>query len=98
MTELTERVKKIPETQKELESFADGVSKQSYETQQEIGQIKLVQKLYKGAIEAMGEELEDMAEEISLKDNKITFLADKMIISKTKKCRKTRERRFNQNL
>ena len=68
-----------------MASFADGVSRQSYEPKQEIGRIRLVQKIYKEAIEIMEKALEDMAKENELKDNKTTFLADKKLISKWKK-------------
>ena len=63
--------KNKPNFQKGINLIVDKISKESNETQYQTGQIDLVQKsVYEGAILRRAKTIEDLDEEIELKDKK----------------------------
>ena len=85
MTEFMEIIKKDANIQNEISQTIDKYNKESFSTRTQIGQNDLIQsKVFKQAINIMGETISDMDMEIEQKDNKIQFLEDKIGIPDSK--------------
>ena len=71
--------------QTEISQTIDRYNKESFSTRSQIGQNALIQsKVFKEAINIMGETISDIDMEIEQKDNKIQFLEDKIGIPNSK--------------
>ena len=85
MTEFIEIIKKDVNIQNEISHTIDKYNKESFSTRSQTGQNALIQsKVFKQAINIMGETISDMDMEIEQKDNKIQFLEDKIGIPDSK--------------
>ena len=85
MAEFIEIIKKDSKVQNEISQTIDKYNKESFSTRSQIGQNALIQsKVFKQAINIMGETISDMDIEIEQKDNKIHFLEDKIGIPDSK--------------
>ena len=85
MGEFIEIIKKDVNIQNEISQTIDKYNKESFSTRSQIGQKALIQsKIFKQAINIMGETISDMDVEIEQKDNKIQFLEDKIGIPDSK--------------
>ena len=81
MTEFIEIIKTDLNMQNDFSQTIDKYNKESFSMRSEIGQNALIQsKVYKQAINIMGETISDMDMEIEQKDNKIQVLEDKISI------------------
>ena len=79
MAEFIEIIKKDSKVQNEISQTIDKYNKESFSTRSQIGQNALIQgKVFKQAINIMGETISDMDVEIEQKDNKIQFVEDKI--------------------
>ena len=79
MTEFIEIIKRDTTLQNETSQTIDKYNKESFSTRPQIGQNALIQsKLFKQAINIMGETILDMDKEKEQKDNKIQFREDKI--------------------
>ena len=79
MTEFIEINKKVVNIQNEISQTIDKYNKESFSTRSQIGQKALIQsKVFKQAINIMGETISVMDVELEQKDNKIHFLEDKI--------------------
>ena len=79
MAEFIEVIKKDANVQNDILQTIDKYNKESFSTRSQIGQNALIQsKVFKQAINIMGETISDMDMEIEQKDNKIRFLEDKI--------------------
>ena len=85
MGEFIEIIKKDANIQNENPQTIDKYNKESFSTRCHIGQIALLQsKVFKQAINIMGETVSDMDVEREQKVNKIPFLEDKIGIQDSK--------------
>ena len=85
MAEFIEVIKKDANVQNDILQTIDKYNKESFSTRSQIGQNALIQsKVFKQAINIMGETISDMDMEIEQKDNKIHFLEDKIGIPDSK--------------
>ena len=85
MGEFKEIIKKDANIQNETSQTIDKYNKEPFSTRSQIGQKCLIQsKVFKQAINIMGETISDMDMEIEQKDNKIQFLEDKIGIPDSK--------------
>ena len=85
MAGFTEINEEDPNIQNKLSQTIDKYNKESFSTRSQIGQSALIQsKIFKQAINIMGETISDMDIEIEQKDNKIQFLKDKIGIPDSK--------------
>ena len=74
MREITEIIKNIRKTQKDIELIVNKYSGQSYRTQSEVEHGALIQRtICDQPRETIGEAIEDMDKEINLKHNEIYF-------------------------
>ena len=79
MADFIEIIKKDSKIQNEISQTIDKYNKESFSTRSQIGQNALIQsKVFKQAINIMGETISDMDIEIEQKDKKIQFLEDKI--------------------
>ena len=79
MTEFIEFIEKDLDMQNGFSQTIDRYNKESFSTRSQIGQNALIQsKVFKQAVNIMGETISDMDMEIEQKDNKIQFLETKM--------------------
>ena len=77
MTDYFEKIKKGPNTKKELESFVRNYPDRIYKIQSKIRQNVLIQKLFEEkTIEHLGETIEDLVKEVEFKGDTITFSAE----------------------
>ena len=85
MTIFTEIMKKDTKIQDEISQTAEKNNNESFSTRSQIGQNALIQsKIFKQAIEIMGDTIDDMDIEIEQKDNKISFLEKKIGVTDDK--------------
>ena len=85
MTEFIEIIEKDANIQNEFPQTIDKYNKESFSTRSQIGQNALIQsKVFKQAINILGETISDMDVEIEEKDEKIQFLEDKIGILDSK--------------
>ena len=85
MAEFIEIMKKDSKVQNEISQTIDKYNKESFSTRSQIGQNALIQsKVFKQAINIMGETISDMDIEKEQKDNKIQFLEDKIGVPDSK--------------
>ena len=85
MTEFIEILKKDAIIQNETSQTIDKYNKESFSTRSQKGQNALNQsKVFKQAINIMGETISDMDMELEQKDNKKQFLEDKIGIPDSK--------------
>ena len=85
MTEFIEIIKKNANIQIENSQTIIKYNKESFSTRSQIGQKALIQsKVFKQAINIMGETISDMDMEVERKDDKIQFLEDKIGIPDSK--------------
>ena len=85
MGEFIEIFKQDVNIQNEISQTIDKYNKESFSTRSQIGQNALIQsKVFKQAINIMGETISDMYVEIEPKDSKIQFLEDKIGIPDSK--------------
>ena len=79
MSNFIEIIKKDTEIQDEISQTVEKYNNESFSTRSQISQNALIQsKIFKQAIEIMGDTIDDMDIEIEQKDNKISFLEKKM--------------------
>ena len=85
MTEFIEIIKKDVNIQNEISQTIDKYNKESFSTRSQIGQNALIQsKVFRQAINIMGETISNRDMEIEQRDNKKQFLEDKIGIPDTK--------------
>ena len=85
MSEFIEIIKKDVIIQNDISQTIDKYNNESFSTRTQIGQNALIRsKVFKQAINIMGETISDMDMEIEQKDNKIQFLEDKIGIPDSK--------------
>ena len=85
MGEFIEIIKQDVNIQKEISQTIDKYNKESFSTRSQIGQNSLIQsKVFKQAINIMGETISDIDVETEQKDTKIQFLEDKIGIPDSK--------------
>ena len=79
MTEFKEIIKKDANIQNKVSQTIVKYNKESFSTRYQIGQNALIQsKVFKQAINIMGETISDKDMEIEQKENNIQFLEDKI--------------------
>ena len=79
MAEFIEIIEKDPNIQNEISQTIDKHNKESISKRSQRGQKALIQsKVFKQAINIMGETISDMDIELEQKDNKTQFLEDKI--------------------
>ena len=79
MAEFKEFTKKVVNTQNETSQTICKYNKESFSTSSQKGQNAFIQsRVFKQAINIMGETISDMDIELERKDNKIQFLEDKI--------------------
>ena len=79
MAEFIEFIEKDPNIQNEISQTIDKHNKESISNRSQRGQKALIQsKVFKQAINIMGETISDMDIELEQKDNKTQFLEDKI--------------------
>ena len=82
MTDFIEIIQKDTKIQNDILSIIDKYNNQSYATKSELGRNAIVRSsVYKEAIKIMGDTINDMDLEIEQKDNKISFLENKIGIT-----------------
>ena len=85
MSECIEIFKTDVNIQNEISQTIDKYDKESFSTRSQVGRNALIEsKIFKQAINSMGETISDMDMEIEQKDNKIQFLEDKIGIPASK--------------
>ena len=85
MSEFIEIIKKDVNIQKEISQTIDKYNKESFSTRSQIGQNAIIQKkVFKQALNIIGETISDMDIELEQKDNKIQFSQGKIGIPDSK--------------
>ena len=85
MSDFIEIIKKDTKVQNDISQTIEKYNKESFSTRSQIGQNALIQsKIFKQAIEIMGDTFSDMDIEIEQKDSKISFLENKIGIPDSK--------------
>ena len=85
MGEFIEIINRDVNIQNEISQTIDKYNKESFSTRSQIGQNALIQsKVFKQAINIMGETISDTDVEMEQKDNKIQFLEHKIGIPASK--------------
>ena len=85
MSNFIEIIKKDTKIQDELSQTVEKYNNESFSTRSQKGQNALIQrKIFKKAIEIMGDTINDMDTEIEQKDNKISFLENKIGVTDDK--------------
>ena len=79
MTDFIEIIQKDTKIQNDISNIVNKYNNQSYATKSILGKHALIQSsIYKEAINIMGDTIDDMDIEIEQKDNKISFLENKI--------------------
>ena len=79
MSDFIEIIQKDTKIQIDISNIIDKYNNQSYEARSKLGENALIQSsIYKEAINIMGDTINDMDLEIEQKDNKISFLENKI--------------------
>ena len=85
MTDFIEIIQKDTKIQNDISNIVDKYNNQSYATKSILGKNALVQSsIYKEAINIMGDIKNDMDVELEQKDNKISFLENKIGVTDDK--------------
>ena len=85
MTDFIEIIQKDTKLQNGISNFVDKYNNQSFATKSILGKNALIQSsIYKEAISIMGDTIIDMDVEIEQKDNKISFLENKIGVTDDK--------------
>ena len=85
MTDFIEIIQKDTKVQNDISNIIDKYNNQSYATRSKLGENALIQSsIYKEAINIMGDTINDMDIEIVQKDNKISFLENKIGVTDDK--------------
>ena len=85
MTNFIEIIEKDTKIQDEILQTVEKYNNESFSTRSQKGQNALIQsKVFKQAIEIMGDTIDDMDIEIEQKDNKISFLENKIGVTDDK--------------
>ena len=85
MTNFIGIIKKDTKIQDEISQTVEKYNNESFSTRSQIGQNALIQsKIFKQAKEIMGDTIDDMDIEIEQKDNKISFLENKIGVTDDK--------------
>jgi len=85
MSDFIEIIKKDTKVQNDISQTIEKYNKESFSTRSQIGQNALIQsKIFKQAIEIMGDTISDMDIELEQKDNKISFLENKIGVTDDK--------------
>ena len=85
MTDFIEIIQKDTKIQNDISNIIDKFNKQSYATKSKLGENALIQSsVYKEAINIMGDTINDMDVEIEQKDNKKSFLENKIGVTDDK--------------
>ena len=85
MTDFIEFIQKDTKIQNDISNIVDKYNNQSYATKSILGKNALIQSsIYKKAINIMGDTFNDMDIENEQKDNKISFLENKIGITDDK--------------
>ena len=85
MTDFIELIQKGTKIQNDISNIVDKYNNQSYATKSILGKNALIQSsIYKEAINIMGDTINDMDVEVEQKDNKISFLENKIGVTDDK--------------
>ena len=85
MTDFIEIIQKDTKIQNDISNIVDKYNNQSYATRSELGRNALIQSnVYKEAINIMGDTINDMDLENEQKDNKKSFLENKIGVTDDK--------------
>ena len=85
MTDFNEIIQKDTKMQNDISNIIEKYNKQSYATKSKLGENALIQSsVYKEAINIMGDTINDMDVEIEQKDNKKSFLENKIGVTHDK--------------
>ena len=85
MTDFIEIIQKDTKIQNDISNIIDKYNNQSLATRSKLGQNALIQSsIYKEAINIMGDTINDMDIELEQKDNKISFLGNKIGVTDDK--------------
>ena len=85
MTDFIEIIQKDTKIQNDISNIVNKYNNQSYATKSILGKNALVQStIYKEAINIIGDTIDDMDIEIEQKDNKISFLENKIGVTDAK--------------
>ena len=85
MTDFIEIIQKDTKIQNDISNIVDKYNNQSYPTKSILGKNALIQSsIYKEAISIMGDTIINMDVEIEQKDNKISFLENKIGVTDDK--------------
>ena len=85
MADFIEIIKRDTKIQNDVSNIIDKYNNQSLATRSKLGQNALIQSsIYKEAINIMGDTINDMEIEIEQKDNKISFLENKIGVTDDK--------------
>ena len=85
MTDFIQIIQKDSKIQNDISNIVDKYNNQSYATKSILGEIALIQNsIYKEAINIMADTINDMDVEKVQKDNKISFLENKIGVTDDK--------------
>ena len=85
MTDFIEIIQKDTKIQNDISNIVDKYNNQSYATKSILGKNALIQSsIYKEAINIMGDTINDMDVEKEEKDNKLSFLENKIGVTDDK--------------
>ena len=85
MTDFIEIIKRDTKIQNDISNIIDKYNNQSLATKSKLGQNAIIQSsIYKEAINIMGDTINDMDIELEQKDNKISFLENKIGVTDDK--------------
>ena len=85
MSNFIEIIKRDTKIQDEISQTVEKYNIESFSTRSQLGQNALIQnKIFKQAIEIMGDTIDDMDIETEQKDNKISFLENKIGVTDDK--------------
>ena len=85
MTDFIEIIQKDTKIQNDISNIIDKYNNQSNATRSKLGENAIIQSsIYKEAINIMGDTINDMHLEIEQKDNKISFLENKIGVTDDK--------------
>ena len=85
MTDFIEIIQKDTKIQNDISNIVNKYNNQSYATKSILGKNALIQSdIYKEAINILGDTIDDLDIEIEQKDNKISFLENKIGVTDDK--------------
>ena len=85
MTDFIRIIQKDTKIQNDISNIIDKYNNQSFATRSKLGENAIIQSsIYKEAINIMGDTINDMDVEIEQKDNKISFLENRIGVTDDK--------------